>query len=58
MTERVLVDPGPTMLGTREVVGGCFVTGEIVAVRLTVPLKPFKSVIVTRKLAVEPVCTV
>lgn len=47
---------GPTIDGS-EVVGPCFKRGATVALRLTVPLKPFVPVIVIVKVVEEPLVT-
>ena len=53
LTVRVDVENGPTVAG-REVVGPCFTIGETIAVRLTVPLKPFVPCTVTVKVVEDP----
>jgi len=41
-----------------EITGGLLVAGEILSVRATVPLKPFRLVTVTVELALVPGCSV
>lgn len=48
---------GPTVDGS-EVVGPCLTRGATVAVRLTVPLKPFVPVTVIVKVVEEPLVTI
>lgn len=59
MVESVSVELeyGPTVDG-KDILGPFFMTGEIVVLRLTVPLKPFIPLIVMVKVAEVPLATV